>query len=434
MRVTKLTLANVRAIREAEFTFQPGFNLIVGVNGVGKTTVLDALRVCLSAIVGHTNKVRVPAENFGPDDIRVGADSLTLNCRIALAKSEYEYIVHRPREGNVPQKKNVGMPREETHRTPSRSEFLGEPPKPATGQEPLGRPFAVLFSTSRAVPSDRSPRRGTAAGGIAGAFGEALVSRELRLAEFADWMRVQEAFSAEKPSARAALAAFARAVKRFLPSYSNLRMVGNGRPSLMIDRGKTPLNVRQLSDGERGTLALVLDITRRLAQANPHLTDPAEQAEAVVLIDEIDLHLHPKWQRQIVRNLTTTFPKCQFIATTHSPQVVGEVTAKHVVLMHGDGRTTYPSQAFGMDSNWILRHIMESDERRPEVKQALDAILAAIRSGDIENARAQIADVRGRIGESPDLAAADAMASRAEILSQAPPGSRRRKAGRRGTK
>lgn len=416
MRVTRLKLANVRAIKEADFTFQPGFNLIVGVNGVGKTSVLDALRVCLSAIVGRINKVRVPAESFGADDIRVGADSLTLNCHIALAKSEHEYIVHRPREGNVPQRKKAGMPREQVHLTPARSEFLGDAPKRVTDDEPSGRPLAILFSTNRAVPSDRAPRKGAATGGVAAAFAEALVSRELRLAEFADWMRVQEAFRAERIAAEAALVAFARAVKRFLPGYSNLRVVGNGRPSLVIDHGKTSLSVRQLSDGERGTLALVLDITRRLAQANPHLSDPAKQSEAVILIDEIDLHLHPRWQRQIVGHLTSVFPRCQFIATTHSPQVVGEVTASQVVLMHRDGRTTYPSQAFGMDSNWILRHIMDADDRNHSVAADIEAIMAALRGGQLATARKHVATLRRRTGETPDVAAATAKIARAEEL------------------
>ena len=95
----------------------------------------------------------------------------------------------------------------------------------------------------------------------------------------------------------------------------------------------TTIPVRQLSDGERGILAFVLDLTRRFAQANPNFTDPASEAEAIVLIDEIDLHLHPKWQRQIIHNLTTTFPCCQFIATTHSPQVVASVEPDQVHLL-----------------------------------------------------------------------------------------------------
>ena len=73
MRVTALKLANLRAIETAEFHFQPGFNLIVGVNGVGKTTMLDALRVCLSAFAKQANELRAPVESFTVDDIRVPA-------------------------------------------------------------------------------------------------------------------------------------------------------------------------------------------------------------------------------------------------------------------------------------------------------------------------------------------------------------------------
>ena len=71
MRVTSLKVANLRVIEAAEFRFQPGFNLIVGVNGVGKTSMLDALRVCLSAFVKHANRLRAPVEAFAVEDIRV---------------------------------------------------------------------------------------------------------------------------------------------------------------------------------------------------------------------------------------------------------------------------------------------------------------------------------------------------------------------------
>jgi ABC-type multidrug transport system ATPase subunit len=415
MRVTTLKVANLRAIKEAEFRFQAGFNLIVGVNGVGKTSVLDALRVCLAAIVRHANSIRVPLESLSSDDIRLGTDSLTLNCHVRIAGSEYEYLVHRPRERSAPQEKQAGMPREQVHRTPSRSDFLGEAPDRATGKEPSGRPLAMLFSTSRAVPSDRAPRRGTSAGGIAAAFGEALISRELRLVEFADWMRVQEALSAEKPAAKTALVAFARAVKRFLPGYSNLRVVGDGRPSLKIDHGKVPLNVRQLSDGERGTLALVLDITRRLAQANPHLTDPAKQSEAIILIDEVDLHLHPKWQRQIVGHLTSVFPKCQFIATTHSPQVIGEVDPERVTVML-NGQVHQADRTLGLDSNWILKHVMESEDRPKASAAAIAEVEALIRRSAFKKARSRIAAHRDRGRDLPEWSVLDARIARLEAL------------------
>ena len=103
------------------------------------------------------------------------------------------------------------------------------------------------------------------------------------------------------------------------------------------DRVRRGSEFSQLSDGERGILALVLDLTRRLAQANPHLDDPAAEAEAVVLIDEIDLHLHPTWQRTIMAYLSERFPRTQFVVTAHSPLVVQAASDANIASV--DSRT-----------------------------------------------------------------------------------------------
>lgn len=398
MRVTALKLANLRAIETAEFRFLAGFNLIVGVNGVGKTSMLDALRVCLSAFAKQANKLRAPVESFTVDDIRVGADALSIECGVLIGGSEHRYLIHKPRESSAPQEKKAGMPREQVHDTPEKATFMGAAPEPVTGSEPGGRPLAVLFATNRAVPSERAPGKSVAAGGIAAAFAGAFASRELRLVEFASWMRVQEALRSERASAGRALAAFEGAVTRFLPGYDHLRVDGGERTRLLIDSGSTTVPVRQLSDGERGTLALVLDLTRRLAQANPEMTDPAAEAEAVVLIDEIELHLHPKWQRLIARNLTAAFPRCQFIATTHSPQVIGEVEHDRIQII-ANGKVYSPTHSFGVDSSRVLEEIMDADPRAQEVNALLSQISQDVGKQRYESARGLLVQLVGQLGE-----------------------------------
>lgn len=400
MRVTRLKLANVRAIKEAEFHFQPGFNLIVGVNGVGKTSVLSALGVCLSEIVIHTNELRLRPDSLTSKDIRIGANALTLECAVTLDKREYTYLVHQPRRTSVARKKGEGKPREQVHKTPERSEFIGDTPAPANGKEKEGRPLIILFSTIRSVPSDKQPTKGRSSGGIAAAYAEAWSSRELRIAEFADWMRVQQALKAENQSAKKVLAAFERAVKRFLDGYSKLRVeeTDDGY-ELVINRGKTTVPVRQLSDGERGTLALVLDLTRRLAQANPEMTDPAKRAEAIVLIDEIDLHLHPKWQRRIVDNLTAAFPKCQFIATTHSPQVIGELDHERIQIM-SEGEVYSPAYSFGVDSSRILAEIMDAPPRATEAAELLADLSRAVADDKLDRAQEVVDELANLLGEN----------------------------------
>lgn len=331
MRVTSLELTNLRAIETAKFQFQPRINLIAGVNGVGKSSVLDALRVSLSAVVKQANGLRSRVEAFTLDDIRVGSAMLLVQCNVKIGSTEHSYVIHKPRETNVPEKV-AGKPRKQVVDTPAISSFLGQNSQIATGKEPGGRPLAVIFSTNRAVPSDRVPRKGVASGGPAAAFGDAFANRELQLGAITAWMRAQEALRSEHSLAARALVRVEDAVSQFLPEFSNLRVNDNGK-SLLIDRGSSTVAVRQMSDGERGILALVLDLTRRLFQANPEMDDPVAEAEVVVLIDEIDLHLHPVWQRQIVQKLTATFPSCQFIATTHSPQVIGEVEHDQIHIM-----------------------------------------------------------------------------------------------------
>ena len=391
MKVTRLQLANVRAIEAAEFHFRSGFNLIVGVNGVGKTTVLDALAVCFSGIIRFVNRLQGGyGISFYLNDIRMGADALDVFCDVADGAEgvPYDYVFHRSREqmDDTP-KRRVG--------------FVRKKPPTATGEEPEGRPLAVLFSTNRAVPSEKAPAKSAAAGGVNVAFLVALSSRELRLGVLAAWMRAQQALSAERPAAGRVLDAFDRAVTRFLPDYRNLRSdeAGERSGSLLIDRGDTTLPVKLLSDGERGVLAMVLDLTRRLAQANPKMEDPAAEAEAVVLIDEIELHLHPGWQRQIVGNLTRTFPKCQFIATTHSPQVIGEVEHDRIHII-ADGQVYSPSHSFGVDSSRVLEEIMGTPPRTKTVNDLLSEISRTIGDDRYGEACDLLNDLTNRLGEN----------------------------------
>ena len=146
-----------------------------------------------------------------------------------------------------------------------------------------------------------------------------------------------------------------------------------------------------------------MDLTRRLAQANPKFTDPASEAEAVVLIDELDLHLHPKWQRQIVHNLTATFPRCQFIATTHSPQVIGEVPHERIQII-SDDKVYSPSHSFGVDSSRVLEEIMDVDPRSAKVKELLSTVSRVIGKEQFNQARDLVGQLVEHLGdEDPEV-------------------------------
>jgi predicted ATP-binding protein involved in virulence len=154
---------------------------------------------------------------------------------------------------------------------------------------------------------------------------------------------------------------------------------------------------------------LILDIAKRLAQANPWLDDPLTSAQAVILIDEIDLHLHPQWQRKIVRNLETTFPSCQFIATTHSPQVIGEVPHEKIQLIE-DGEVYRPGRSFGIDSNRVLEELMNAKSRNEDVQSTISRIATLIADKKFDESRSVIEELSHKIGGS------DAEITRARTL------------------
>ena len=384
MRVTRLKLANVRAIKAAEFRFLPGVNLVVGVNGAGKTTVLEALAGCFAEFVFDNAKLPPhPTLLAQPGDVRAGAKALDVECEFEYRGATFVYSHHKSLSG--------------ARYGPNSLHAGGSPPD--FGDTSDSAAVAVLFATNRAVASRRSPTKSVAAGGKTAAVVGAFRPRELRLGEYAEWMRAQESLGQEQPASKWVLRVLEKAVGRFLPGYRNVRVNGSGAWDLVVDHNGGTLSLGQLSDGERGILAVVLDLTRRLALAYPELRDPTAESEAVVLIDEIELHLHPKWQRQILRNLTAAFPRCQFIATTHSPLVVGEVEAERIHIM-ADGEVYSPPHSFGVDSSRVLEEVMDVPSRTESVHGLLSEISRRIGKNRFDEARPLVTQLVGILGEN----------------------------------
>ncbi len=177
------------------------------------------------------------------------------------------------------------------------------------------------------------------------------------------------------------------AIKSFMPDFDKLRIERKPRLRMLVNKksDKKPLDVLQLSQGEKSLMALVGDIARRLAIMNPALENPLE-GEGIVLIDEIDMHLHPKWQRTVIGNLNKTFPNCQFILTTHSPIVISE-TPNLLCYSLNDGKLEKLTNLYGMDVNLVLLRDMDADIRNADVQIAFDKLLDTIQNGKINEAK-----------------------------------------------
>jgi predicted ATP-binding protein involved in virulence len=400
MILKSLTIEQFRGFASrTPIEFDPSFTLIVGENGVGKTSVLWALRVLLSHMLARL--MRKPAKRllFQPEDITRGWPYLRAEVAVGLdpGGTTATCIAQKNLARFVPSPDEDGRPREHAVDTPDRYEVSVATSASSRRRRGVNAPLVVYYSAHRSLALYRGASKARAAGGLGAAYAEALEERELRLGEAALLWRKEAVL--EETDGRPARAnhAVEQALPAFLGDFRNLRVEGTEKPRLVVDKGGTTLDLSQLSDGERGLLAVLIDLTRRLAQANPAHEHPAHDAQAIVLIDELDLHMHPRWQREIVSRLTATFPKCQFVTTTHSPQIISEVQPERLLLLRQEGGSIVPErcgQAYGLDANYVLEHIMGTAPRPAPAMQAIQAVEDALERGDLVAARERLERLR----------------------------------------
>ncbi len=162
----------------------------------------------------------------------------------------------------------------------------------------------------------------------------------------------------------------------------------------------TLVYVGGLSGGERSYLILLADLARRLQVFEPG--KPLDEIAAIVLIDEIELNLHPAWQSRIVPMLSEVFASCQFIVTTHSPQVLSGVESRQVRIVEvdatdGSSKVTVPLSTRGRTSNYLLEGVLGSSERFPPVDALIGEFNTAIDDGDAATAAGKLATLEEQI-------------------------------------
>jgi predicted ATP-binding protein involved in virulence len=205
------------------------------------------------------------------------------------------------------------------------------------------------------------------------------------------------------------------AIYIFLPSFSDLKIMRKDKLRMVVNKGEKSIEVNQMSDGEKCTLAMIGDLARRLAIANPVLNNPLE-GNGIVLIDELELHLHPDWQRKFVTRLEATFPNIQFIITTHSPQVLGELINTPIFILHSneydDVSVSVISSLFGKDSNMILEQYMGASSKNIEIKEDINTLFEHIMNGEIKEATEIYIGLKKILGNEPDLVKAELLLKR----------------------
>lgn len=404
MKIRNISLTNFRGIQQANITFTDRPTVIVGVNGAGKTTLLDALAITLSQVTSRIYESAQKARSFSPDDIFISADYTRAVADIELEQQTVAFaLALNKRAGKHPKERtsHFDLLNPVIQPLAAKNKNYGE--NEATA---MSLPLAIYYDVHRAVMDIplrvREKLKNTPAEGNE----DALTNGGADFKRFFNWYRNEEDrenqnFRRDPGYTDPKLDAVRRAIEIFT-GFCDLHIDRKAPLRMVVKKKGLEFSVNQLSNGEKCLLALVGDLARRLALVNPLSSNPL-LGEAIVLIDEIDLHLHPKWQRNVLKNFAETFPNCQFIVSTHSPQIIGEIPPEHVLLVRDGNVLGNPSSARGLSSNEVLELIMEGDARNPEIKQQIENIEASLDDDDIEKARSQLAQLKKQIGSTPDV-------------------------------
>jgi len=383
MWLEELQLRDFRGFHELTLDLRRQLSVVIGVNGAGKTSLVEAIEIAATQAAAVTFGRDRAAVEPTDHDIRVGQD----DCEILLGFDGTKLWVRR----GPGDRWDVG----------SDAKF----PTP---------PLVIMFKSDRAVLKRSPPVR-------VGAFARLTVqsSRPAWDDDFnvgftsfehgEDWFRQREDLENQERVRRRqldyvdhGLEHARRAIEAVLPQYRDPRIdrsrpVGPPQSQLVLNKGEDELTADMLSDGERSVLVIAMTIARRLSLLD---TETASSPHAAtVVIDEVELHLHPKWQRTILPSLLEAFPSCQFIVTTHSPQVIGSVPHENLLIL--EDFALYPSSmpSQGRDSNAILEEIMDVPERAEASKKELLEIAQLLDEGDLDAARPAIDQLADRWGE-----------------------------------
>lgn len=439
MRIDRLELRNFKKFAAFDLNMHPQFTLLTGDNGAGKTTVLDALAVALgvwlvdppdSTLLNsrrgiYPSEIRLDSTQQGDRELfREARGGVSIKARGQIEDRENVVWEHQIKPGkrkatNVGAKDALGLIEAIYERARTDARVL--------------LPVIAYYGAGRAWLSHRErPKSRSAASGRArrwAAFYDCLNER-IRLADLGDWFH-REAIAAVNRSGRfrPGFEVVRRAILRCVPDADRMWFDGDRSEIVLSLEGQAqPFN--NLSAGQRMMLALVADIAIKAVTQNNHLVpedalasadgtlpDVLAQTPGVVLIDELDVHLHPRWQRRVATDLKSTFPRIQFVCTSHSPQVIGEVAPEEIRMLDDEALGRPPDQSYGLDSNAILEDVMGAASRTQTGVKGIEAVEDALEEGELDKARQALVGLKQlQRGDTRDTVRLEATINNLEVL------------------
>ena len=389
MILDRITLNNFRCFASLDFPLDRHLNVFVGGNGSGKSSILHAIAIGLAPILWELPFSKRPK---GPSielrDIHLVKDDQSSDAATIMVRAEFY-------EGELATWTQTRSRRPKSNRSAAKTQlgyikqYVGRLTDQHNAGLPYQMPIFAFYGTSRGVDAPSSIIREQSVP----KFFRRLISLEGALDTSASFRRsigwfdlmesreLRQIRDNEDKGNPSEINWVRHAISGMVEGIDNPRIDGETGHFVVdylgADGHKVKLSIDQLSDGYQVLLGVVMDFALRLALANPPENSRANplEAEAILIIDEVDLHLHPAWQQEVVPRLRRTFPHTQIILTTHSPQVLSTVDAKYIRRITRVGETTTttppPYQTRGVASASVMAEVQHVDPV-PKVKEAED--------------------------------------------------------------
>jgi len=403
-----LSLKNFRCFEKFDIEFHDKLTVIVGVNGSGKSTILEAAAISAGTLTtafdGMTNySIKKEDAHFKYFDVGSGVDVQSqYPVEIsAVGEIDGENISWKRVLNKSTGRNSMASARDLTSVSEDYQQRL------RNGDTTLVLPLIAYYGTGRLWAQHREKKddtfsKNTRTNGYIDAL-DGAANNKLMMKWFQKMTVQQYQRNGNIPE----FTVVCRAIEKCVASvtgYTDVSVEYNLDTddldliyTVENERKRMPLS--RLSDGYKCTISLIADIAYRMALLNPQLlSDVLEKTNGIVLIDEIDLHLHPQWQKRILSDLTDIFPNIQFIVSTHAPSVINSVRSENLILLD-DGRARKPQgEVYGKDTNTIIKGIMQSAERPEAVRKLFEKFYYSIENQDLVSAKNIIHKIEILIG------------------------------------
>jgi predicted ATP-binding protein involved in virulence len=408
MRIEKIEIENFRGFKgKHEVSFHPNLNVFVGVNGAGKSSVLDLIGMFIDKFL---EDIHNDFPKFRISEFDVNIDSVdTINNIILVDEDKLFKIESLSFNLNYYKIKSQNSTKLNLRSPDYKFVRTFENIK----KERINIPIFKHYSQGgqRYKPDSSNDIQDESL-----TYNQLSVHKDLlgyfdNFKNFSNWFNTQSiAEEQDKIRLRKTnhedpnLKFVRKAIYCFFKTFNNIdikniKTNSNSDDShyLTVEKQNEIFILGQLSNGERLLLLLVADIASKLAIANPSL-DNSLNGKGIVLIDEIETHLHPEWQREVIPALTDTFQNIQFFITTHSPQVLGSVDNQSVIIIENFEFKKAPHTK-GRDSNSILTDVLGSTTRDIKYEKAFEQLYDLIDNPDkVEEAKAKLRQMMAELG------------------------------------